>query len=96
MRTIVEEAGVANAIDAAKLKWSRALDSWEALTWVIAHDPECGTALSESGNERAYTFEGARSIGMPTLTVVYEHDRTKIVVKAALFADSKHTQAGRG
>jgi hypothetical protein len=72
------------------------MDAWEAATWIIARDPTAGDPVTESGITRAYTFEGARSIDLPTLTLLYEVQAETIVIHDALFADSRHGQAGRG
>ena len=95
MLTIREEAAARRALDAALQRWSRAMDAWEAATWVIARDPKAGDPVTESGLTRAYTFEGARSIDLPTLTLLYEIQTETIVVHDALFADSRHSHTGR-
>jgi len=52
-------------------------------------------ALTEAGNQRAMTDYGARSIDMPTLTIVYViEDDDLIVITAARFEDAKASQAG--
>lgn len=68
MLTIVEEPRVSVVIDAAKQRWSRAKDAWETITWTLAHDPEVGKPLTESGRTRTFTIDGARSISLPTVT----------------------------
>ncbi len=90
MRTIREEAAARFALDAALERWSRAADAWEAVTWVVARDPEIGTPLL-----RAYTFDGVRSLDLPTVTVLYEVTEEVIVVHAARFVESRHRDAGR-
>lgn len=96
MRRIREEDAARRSLDAASERWSRAIEAWEAATWTIARDPEAGEAVTESGKTRAYTFEGARSIDMPTITLLYETEPDYIIVHDALFTDAKHGQAGRG
>ena len=54
-----------------------------------------GIALTESGATRSFTLDGARSIGLPTVTVIYEICPFEVVVHDALFADAKFAQAGR-
>jgi hypothetical protein len=95
VRSVIEDSRVSRAIDDAKDRWPRAEDAWEAISWVIARDPEIGRALTESGNIRSFTFEGAKSIGMPTVTVLYEIQHLAIVVHDALFQEPAFTQAGR-
>jgi hypothetical protein len=51
--------------------------------------------VTESGATRSFTLDGARSIGLPTVTVLYEIRLFEIVVHDALFEDAKFAQAGR-
>jgi hypothetical protein len=95
VRTIREEDGARRALDSALQRWERAMDAWEAATWIVARDAEAGEPTTESGRVRAYTFEGARSIDLPTLTLLYEIHSEIIVVHDARFADSRHGEAGR-
>jgi hypothetical protein len=95
VRSIIEDSRVSRAIDDAKMRWPRAEDAWEAITWVIVRDPLIGIAVTESGNVRSFTFDGAKSIGLPTVTVVYETQHLVIVVQDALFQEPRFAQAGR-
>jgi hypothetical protein len=95
VRTVVEQPRVSRAIDDARDKWPRANDAWEAATWTIIHDPEGGRPVTESGASRSFTLDGARSIGLPTVTVIYEIRRLEIIVHDALFEHAKFAQAGR-
>jgi len=94
VRDVFEDPAVSAAVDEAKGRWARAEDSWDALVWTIARDPEMGEALTESGKTRALTLEGARSIDLPTITAVYEWDETQVTVTAVHFEDSQHGQSG--
>lgn len=82
------------AVDEAESKWPRANDAWDAITWTVVREPHLGEAITESGNVRQFTFDGAQSIGMPTVTVVYEMTHTEIIVHAARFEDSKFRISG--
>jgi hypothetical protein len=95
VRSVIEDSRVSRAIDDAKLKWPRAGDAWDAVVWVIARDPSIGRPLTESGNVRSFTFDGAKSIGLPTVTVLYEVQHIVIVVHDALFQEPTFAQAGR-
>lgn len=95
MRTVVEQPRVNRAIDGAKTRWSRAHDAWNTVSWIIARDPETGTSLTESGVTRSFTLDGARSIDLPTVTVLYEIRLFEIIIHDALFEDAKFAQAGR-
>jgi len=95
VRTVVEQPRVSRAIDDAKTRWSRAHDAWNTVSWIIARDPETGTSLTESGVTRSFTLDGARSIDLPTVTVLYEIRLFEIIIHDALFEDAKFAQAGR-
>jgi hypothetical protein len=94
MRTLVEQPAVQAAVDGARDRWPRGHDAWEAVTWVLSRDPIIGRPLTESGKTRAFTLEGAQSIGLPTVTVVYEDQAPYIVVHEAKFQDAKAHNAG--
>ena len=96
MRDIREEDEVRRAVDAAYMRWARAHEAWEAVTWALARDPfSAGPPLSESGMVRAFVFEGARSIKMPTVKVVYLIRPSVVIISAALFEEAVHMYAGR-
>lgn len=95
MRDVAEEIQVQRAVDDACDRWPRAAEAWEALTWALARDPEHGTALNERGDRRAVTLEGARSIGLPTLTAVYRVEVRRVVVERVRFLDARLPQVGR-
>jgi hypothetical protein len=95
VRDVREEERAKRAVDHAADCWPRANDAWEAITWVVAHDPAAGTPETESGNIRSLVLDGARSIGLPTVTIIYEVTEHVILVHDAIFEDAKHTQAGR-
>lgn len=91
---LIEERGAELAVNAALDKWPRAEDAWEAVTWVICRDPDIGIPLTESGLTRSFTLQGARSIGLPTVTVVYEKN-IALIVHDALFEEPPYGQVGR-
>ena len=97
MRGIREDSPATEAYEAALERWKRADDVWQGVTWTLARDPETpdSVPLNEGGTVRAYTSEGARSIDMPTLTVLYQFDNEYITIREALFADAKAPFAGR-
>lgn len=96
MRTVVEQPGIAHVVDEARERWPRSDDAWNAVTWVVARDPEVGVALSESGRTRALTLNGARSIGLPSVTIVYVIGEQAITIEAAQFEDAPYGPAGHG
>jgi hypothetical protein len=91
-----EEPAVEKAVDAAYRHWPRADEAWEAVTWAIARDPfGAGPSLTESGNIRAFVFEGARLFGMPSIRVVYVVEPDCVIIHEAIFYESPHMHAGR-
>jgi hypothetical protein len=95
VRTIVEMPRVSVAIDDAKQKWRRTRDAWETITWTLVHDPQVGIPVTESGITRSFTIDGARSIDMPTVTVLYTIAPLELTIHDAKFEDSKFAQSGR-
>jgi hypothetical protein len=77
------------AVDEALEKWARTDDAIRDLEWTILRDPLLGKALTESGLTRGLTLQGAASIGLPTVTYVYEVEPERIVVHSARFEDAK-------
>lgn len=84
-RQIVEQEAVRLALNEAETNWDRANDAWEAATWVMAHDPSVGTAVTESGKTRSFVFQGSVSNGMPSLTVLYEDQNPYLIVHDVKF-----------
>lgn len=84
------------ALDEAVEKWDGTPEAWEAITWVLVHDPQVGAALTDDGHIRAFTYDGAKSIHQPTITVVYEIvGKHEIVIRDARFTEPKYGQVGR-
>ena len=80
---------------AAYRRWARANEAWEAVTWAIARDPYgAGPPLTESGKTRQLVFEGARSIGMPSIRIVYVVEPTCVIIHEASFEEASHMYAG--
>ena len=94
MRSLIEEASVREAVDEALDKWPRANDAWMAVQWAIARDPEIGDPVTESGNIRSFAQDGARSIGLPTVRVMYELQEPYVIIREVLFEDSKYGLTG--
>jgi len=90
LRDFRYEPEAQKAIDDACEVWLRADDQLNLLEWVLLRDPEEGKALTESGLTRTLTVQGAASISMPTVTVVYEIEPHRICIKAAKFDEAKN------
>lgn len=95
MRGVREQPIVSAAVDVAELRWPRAEEAWQAVLWAVARDPQCGPTLNSTGTLRGFVFEGAKSIGMPTIEVIYRVEVDHVLIENAEFSDSKHAQAGR-
>jgi hypothetical protein len=95
VRTIIHGDGVDGALELVLEDWPLAGEVWEAITWLISRDPFIGTALTESGNIRAYALDGAVSRGWPTLVVMYIIEPQEVTVTDARYSQPKFAQAGR-
>ncbi len=96
MRGIREDSAASGAYDDAVIRWARADDAWQGILWTIARDPLAESRpLNESGSLRVLTSEGARSIDLPTLTIVYEYDDQYVTIKTARFSDAKTSFSSR-
>ena len=94
MRTFREEPRVSEAVAKAELTWDRARDAWDAITWAIVRDPKIGIVMTESGRTRMVVLDGARSIGLPTVRLIYEIGNPEITLHEAIFEESKFSKSG--
>ena len=88
MRGVRHEAEADAALRIALERWERADEVWDAALWNIAREPTVGVPVTESGRVRSLTIQGARSIGWPTLTVLYEFDDQMVIVHGALIKEA--------
>lgn len=95
MLTVIEEQAVKKALDHASERWDRTDSAWEALIWTLARDPEAGAPVTESGKTRSMVFEGARSIDMPTIEVIYINDDPYLIIASAEFRNADAQYAGK-
>lgn len=84
-RELIEDECVRVAVNEAEGRWPIARDSWEAATFVIAYDPEEGLPITESGKTRSLTYQGSKSNGMPSLTVIYEDQSPFVIIRDVKF-----------
>ncbi|MEM6712416.1 MAG: hypothetical protein AAF590_09055 [Pseudomonadota bacterium] len=89
-RQISESTRVQNKRDEAETRWSGAETAWDAVTLVLAYDPEIGEPLNEAGTLRTFVLQGARSNDMPDIVVIYEDRNPTIEV-----IDVKYKDAGQ-
>lgn len=92
---LVEDHVARAAFDDATERWAGTSDAWEAATWVILRDPEIGTAISEDGKLRSFTYDGTKSTKQPTITLLYEISVHEMIIRAAKFSEPKYVRAGR-
>jgi hypothetical protein len=94
MFAVREQQKAQEALKDAGKRWERAAEAWRAITWVLVRDPTVGALLTEGGKARSFTFHGARSIKMPTITVLQEIPSDLIIVHNAPFEEAQAVQAG--
>jgi hypothetical protein len=90
-----EEQRVSDSLGEACLKWERAADAWEHVTWIVAKNPKEGTPINESGNLRLLLWAGARSIDMPDVELIYSLNDETIRLLDVKFTEAAYGQAGR-
>ncbi|MEM7423221.1 MAG: hypothetical protein AAF334_05820 [Pseudomonadota bacterium] len=88
-RTIIEQDAARLALNEAETKWPRADDIWGEIVFILAHDPEAGKPATESGKTRAFTQQGARSLGKPDAVVLYQDADPYIIVHSVRFQEAK-------
>ena len=80
MKTVRQDSGIDAIVDFAAERWERGQDAWDAVVWALARDPGVGMPVTNSGRTRSFTLEGAKSIRLPTVTVLYVYDGDVITV----------------
>lgn len=92
---VFEEKGVEKAVNAAYDQWPRAEDAWETVKDVVVRDPMgAGEAVTESGKTRSFTFDGASSIGLPSISVVYVVEDHNVVIRDVKFYEASYGVTG--
>lgn len=86
--SMIENERCRLALNKAEAIWPRVIDAWEAATWILANDPLIGVAVTESGRTRSFTLQGARSIGKPDITLLYEVRNGEIEIQDANFKEA--------
>ena len=88
LRTIVEEPWISAEVDSAAVRFERGEEAFNAIQWAIARDPKNGTPLN--GNSVfEWVIQGAGSIGLPTVAVVYTVTENEIIIKAVRFEEAQ-------
>jgi hypothetical protein len=64
------------------------------ITWTAARDPDSGRPLDLDSSLRSLVFDGARSIDMPSVEIIYRFDANLITIIDASFYDAPHLYAG--
>ena len=95
MLTFREDAPVTKAVEDAREKWRRFEDAWDLTIWILCRDPTAGSPVTESGATRVFVLEGARSIELPTVILLYHYDSQYVTGRDVQFMDAKYGQAGQ-
>lgn len=95
MRGVFLDISAQFEVDSACVKWERGEHVWRTVELILAHDPEVGTPSSESGATRSFTWEGAYSARLPTVTVIYTFNKTDVTVQATRWSDAVGARYGR-
>jgi hypothetical protein len=82
MRTVIEEHGVSEVIDAEQEIYPRLEDAFEALKWWLAHRPESGILLDDEN--WIYKQAGDERLNVPSLVVIYTFDHMCVELKFVL------------
>ena len=88
LRNIIESYEAQQANDDANARWLGAKQAWEAVLQVLMYDPTFGTNINEAGTLRTFTFQGAKSLDMPTVQVLYQDNNPYVEV-----LDLKYSEA---
>lgn len=72
MKSVVYEHQAAAALDTARQFWPRVDDVMITLEWTLVRDPKAGMPLVEGSAQRLVVFEGAQSVGFPTVECTFE------------------------
>lgn len=79
MRGVVYEHQAAAAVDTAKVLWRRLNDAVEVCEWALIRDPGMGIPVDEGSCLRMVVFQGASSVGIPTIEIVFEDTGSNII-----------------
>jgi len=71
VRGIRYEHEASAAADAARALWRRGEDAISAIEWALARDPQAGQPYANSEQLRFSVFDGAKSIGLPSVDVLF-------------------------
>ena len=95
-RSVILERRAQDALDSALRRWKRAELAWDAINWVLSHDPEAGPLLAEGHALRGFTYPGARSIDEPDVDVLYDDTVLAVTVHNLTFRDARSPNVGFG
>lgn len=95
MNELSEETCVSEELERACEKWQNAALAWEHVVWALARDPKVGRPLNELGTLRLMIWEGARSLDMPDIEMIYSLEIPTIRLLEVIFRDAKSSSAGR-
>jgi hypothetical protein len=80
VKGVVYENQASAAITTARALYPRMGDAVDLIEWAIVRDPEMGTALFPGSRMRMVVFQGAASVGIPTIEVVFEDSGERVTI----------------
>ena len=90
LRTIVESAGVPEAIDDAKARYERLDEAWMALLWLLARKgPSMGLQKNFRGTPHRLYVQAGDGVITPSIAVVFTTSDDEVVLIAAKVLDGE-------
>lgn len=80
MKGVIYEHQAAAAADTAKALWPRQEDVMTTIEWALVRDPGIGVPLFHGSPIKVAVFNGAPSIGMPTVEITYQETANAIIL----------------
>lgn len=85
MKSVIYDPGADATADAARLLFLRAGDAIQTVEWSLARDPQVGQPLVPGGSLLMAVFAGAKSIGLPTIEVLYRDLPNSVIIEEMEF-----------
>lgn len=79
MKGVRYEHQAAAAVDTARALWPRMGDAIDTIEWSIVRDTKMGQPLAPGSAIRLVVFQGAASVGIPTIEVSFEETQDCII-----------------
>lgn len=85
MRAVCEQESVTQSITRARGQFKRIDEAYEGLQWRLSRDPHAGHEVQPGFY--MYKQAGLPSVGVPTLTVLYEFDDHTVTIRGIRISD---------